>query len=84
LSEGVVRAGLDYVLNISETSAFNQKVLLEAGQDNRYTESVSALHMKLVGSLALVLSYTIKNNSDVPPGIEGTDKFTAISVEYAF
>jgi putative salt-induced outer membrane protein len=84
LSEGIVRAGLDYALNISETSAFNQKVLVEAGQDNRYTESVSALHMKLVGNLALVVSYTIKNNSDVPPGIEGTDTFTAISVEYAF
>jgi putative salt-induced outer membrane protein len=38
----------------------------------------------IVGELALVLSYTIKNNSDVPAGVEETDTFTAISLEYAF
>jgi putative salt-induced outer membrane protein len=83
-NEGVVRGALDYIVRINDTSTFTQKVLLEAGQDNRYTESVSALHVKMVKNIALVLSYTLKNNSDVPPGIEGTDTFTAISVEYAF
>ncbi len=83
-NEAVVRAGLDYALSISDNSAFDQKLLLEAGQDNRYTESVSALHVKMIMNLALVLSYTIKSNSDVPPGVERTDTFTAISVEYSF
>jgi putative salt-induced outer membrane protein len=83
-TEGVVRGALDYVLHISDNSSFSQKALIESGEDNRYTESVSALHMKIVKDLALVVSYTVKNNSDVPPGIEGTDTFTAISVEYAF
>jgi hypothetical protein len=31
-----------------------------------------------------VLSYVIKNNSDVPAGIEKTDRFTALSLEYGF
>jgi len=84
IDEGIVRGGLDYMIHISESSEFNQKLLLEQGDDNRYTESTSALKMKLVGNLALVLSYVIKSNSDVPPGIEKTDRFTAISVEYGF
>lgn len=84
LDEAIVRGGLDYLLHISESSEFNQKVLIEQGDDNRYTESTSALKARIVGNLALVLSYVVKNNSDVPVGIEGTDRFTAISLEYGF
>ena len=84
LDEAIVRGGLDYLLRISETSEFSQKLLLEQGDDNRYTESTSALKTRIVGNLALVLSYVVKNNSDVPVGIEGTDRFTALSLEYGF
>ena len=84
LDEAIVRGALDYVLHISESSEFTQKLLMEIGDENRYTEAVSALKATLVGDLALVLSYTIKNNSAVLPGIEETDTFTAISLEYAF
>jgi putative salt-induced outer membrane protein len=45
---------------------------------------VSAIKTGLIGALALVASYTVKNNSDVPPGSEKTDTFTALSLEYAF
>jgi hypothetical protein len=31
-----------------------------------------------------VLSVVIKKNSDVPVGIENTDRFTSIALEYAF
>jgi putative salt-induced outer membrane protein len=79
LDEAIVRGGLDYLLTLTENSSFNQKLLLEQGDDNRYTESTSALKTRIVGNLALVLSYVIKNNSDVPVGIEGTDRYTAIS-----
>jgi putative salt-induced outer membrane protein len=82
--EGIVRGALDYVLHISETSQFNQKFLIEQGSDNRYTESNSAVKARLIGDLSLVLSYVIKNNSDVPVGIEKTDRFTAIALEYGF
>jgi putative salt-induced outer membrane protein len=84
LDEAIVRGALDYVLTFSENASFNQKFLIEQGDDNRYTESTSALKTRIVGNLALVLSYVIKNNSDVPVGIENTDRFTAISLEYGF
>jgi putative salt-induced outer membrane protein len=84
LDEGIVRGGLDYLVRISENSEFNQRLLIEQGDDNRYTESTSALKARIVGNIALVLSYVIKNNSDVPVGIEKTDRFTAISLEYGF
>ncbi|MDX2411626.1 MAG: DUF481 domain-containing protein [Woeseiaceae bacterium] len=83
-NEGIIRAGLDYTWQLSETAAFTQGLTIESGQSNTYTESVTAISAQVVGNLALVASYTIKNNSDVLPLIEETDTFTAISLEYTF
>ena len=84
LDEAIVRGGLDYTWHISETAEFTQKLLIEQGDENRYSESNTALKAELIGNLALVLSYVIKSNSDVPVGIDKTDTFTAISLEYGF
>jgi putative salt-induced outer membrane protein len=84
LDEAIIRGALDYVWAISETSEFEQKLLIEQGDDNRYTESSTALKAQVVGNIAVVLSYVIKSNSDVPVSIENTDRFTSIALEYAF
>ncbi len=84
LDEAIVRGALDYLWNISETAEFRQKLLIEQGDDNRYTESNTSLKTTVVGNIAVVLSYVIKSNSDVPVGIEKTDRFTSIALEYAF
>ena len=47
-------------------------------------ESVTALKARLVGDLALVASYTVKHNTDVPALTEKTDTYTALSLEYVF
>jgi putative salt-induced outer membrane protein len=84
LDEAIIRGGLDYAWHISESAEFTQKLLIEQGDDNRYTESNTAVKAQLVGNLALVVSFMIKSNSDVPVGIEKTDRFTSISIEYGF
>lgn len=82
---GVIgRGALDYTWTFSETAGFEQNLLAEAGSDNTYIESVSAVRARLVGDFNLVLSYTLKHNTDVPVGSEKTDKLTAVSIEYAF
>jgi putative salt-induced outer membrane protein len=68
----------------SETASFRQDVTVEGGDKNTYVESVTALSAKLLGDLALVASYTVKYNTDVPPLTEKTDTYTALSLEYAF
>ena len=82
--ETILTAGLEYVWKFSDTAKFEQVVLVEAGDDNTYTESRSSVSAQLIGALSLVGSYTIRNNSDVPVGTEKTDTQTAISLEYAF
>jgi putative salt-induced outer membrane protein len=82
--EPIFRGGLYYTWQFSETAQFRQDFTTEIGDKNTYSESVTALSAKLVGDLALVASYAINNNSDVPPLTEKTDTYTALSLEYTF
>ncbi len=82
--ETILSGGLDYTFSFSETSSLRQTIKLEAGNDNTFTESVTALSARLIGRLAMTLSYTYRNNSDVPVGSTNSDTRTAIALEYAF
>ena len=83
-SETIATGGLYYKWLFSESAEFRQDLSVEAGSDNTYLESVTAVKSTLVGDLALVASYTIKHNTDVPALTEKTDTYTALSLEYAF
>ena len=83
-NETIFTAGGYYKWQLSETAEFRQDLKMEAGSSNTYSESVTAISARLLGQLALVASYTIKNNSDVPPLTEKTDTYTALSLEYLF
>ncbi|MBT8105626.1 MAG: DUF481 domain-containing protein, partial [Woeseiaceae bacterium] len=76
--------GLYYKWLFSETAEFRQDLLAESGGENTYLESVSAISAKLLGELALVASFTVKHNTDVPALLEKTDTYTALSLEYVF
>jgi putative salt-induced outer membrane protein len=78
------RGTLAYEWIWSETSNFEQDLIVESGSDNTYIESISAVRAQLIGDFALVLSYTIKHNTDVPAGTEKRDTQSAVSIEYAF
>ena len=82
--KAIIRLNADYTWTVSETSTFSQTFAIEAGDDNTYSEAVTSLTADVFGGVALVVSYTIKNNSDVPVGLEETDTFTAMSLEYSF
>jgi len=82
--EAIWRGAIDYAWTVSDTTTFSQDLIVESGSSNTTIESISELRARLIGNIALVLSLRIKNNSDVLPGTEKTDRFTAISLEYAF
>jgi putative salt-induced outer membrane protein len=82
--ESIARLATDYLWTISESSRFAQVLAIEYGSANTYIESVSSLQADVWENIALVLSYTIRRNSDVPVGTGKKDTFTAISLEYSF
>ena len=83
-NETIFTVGGFYRWQLSETAEFRQDLTVEAGGENTHIESVTALSARIIGDLALVASYTIKNNSEVPPLTEKTDTYTALSLEYTF
>lgn len=82
--EFITRAGLDYAWTLSDTATFEQVVGVEAGDTNTYIETVTSLSARVLGDLALVASYTVKHNTDVLPGTDKTDTYTALTLEYTF
>ena len=80
----ILSGGIHYKWTFSETANFTQDFDVEYGELNTFLVSVSAVTARLIGQLALVASYTIKNNSDVPVGTEKKDTYSAIALEYAF
>lgn len=82
--ETIFRGGMYYRWQFSDTAQFRQDLTVEAGQKNSYSESMTAVSARLMGDLALVASYTIKHNSDVPPLTGKTDTYTALALEYSF
>jgi putative salt-induced outer membrane protein len=83
-SDTIYTGRLTYAWTISENASFGQGLLVEAGSSNTFTESVTEVRANIVNTLAVVVSYTVRHNSDVLPGAESTDTRTAISLEYGF
>jgi len=83
-NDAIYTGRLTYTWQISETASFGQSLLVESGSSNTFTESVTNLRAQLVGGLALVVSYTVRNNSYVVQGDFNTDTRTSLSLEYGF
>jgi putative salt-induced outer membrane protein len=83
-NEAILRLALDYELKFTDKTGFKQSLVVETGSSNTSTEAISALKANLVGKVGLVISFRIKNNSNVPPGTVATDRYTSIALAYSF
>ena len=83
-NEFITHLGANYTWNISDTSTFIQTLKIDSGESNTSTESVSELKLSIIGNLFASLSFTARNNSDVPAGTDKTDTATAINLSYGF
>jgi len=75
--------GSDFTWNITDTSSFGQSITVYSSSDNTRTEAETSLKAAIIGSLSLVLSYKVQNNSDVAPDRERTDTYTTIALDYS-
>ncbi len=82
--ETIGRLASDYTYKLSDTSQVAADVGVESGQENTLVQYGVELKSQLIGNLALVASYRVRYNSDVPAGSEKRDTFTAVSLEYGF
>lgn len=82
--DAIVTGEVNYAYKISETATFTQKFYVESGDENTYSESDTGLKMQIAGNLASKISYLVKRNSEVPDGIDKTDKIFTVSLVYGF
>lgn len=82
--DAIVRGTADYLWTLTDTTQFEQALVVESGSNNTMLETRSALRARIVGSVALVLSYRFKRNSAASAGAVSSDRFSSIALEYAF
>ena len=80
----VYSAGGEFIWQISETAKFEQLANAKIASDNTAWETVSRIKLTIVEKLALSVGYTIQGNTDVSADVEKTDRYTAITLDYAF
>ncbi len=73
-----------FALDLSKTSKLTEDLVIDAGEDKTIIRSVTAITAQIVGNLAMKASFTLKNTSDVPPGVEDTDTETSLALVYSF
>ncbi len=83
-SDFIGRFGADYRWKLSDTSGFRQKIKVESGASNTFTESMTELKLYVIGNMFASLTFTVQNNSDVSEGLKKTDSTTAVNFSYAF
>jgi putative salt-induced outer membrane protein len=83
-NEMILRLAGRYAWQITEQSRFTQDLSFDIGEDATISKSVTAVQANIVGNLAMKLSYTVENTSDVPPGVKKTDTETAATLVYSF
>ncbi len=82
--EITLHLGGDLAWKVSESATLTEVLTMDTGSDAAITRSVTALQTRVIGSLALKASLTIKHTSDVPAGTRKTDTETALTLVYNF
>ncbi len=82
--EALLRLAGKYWWAITEHSKFTQDLIVEIGENLTSTTSVTGLQANINSALAMKLTFTVKNKSDVPVGTEETDTETALTLVYNF
>lgn len=80
----ILRSALKLRYPMNKQVSLSQDLLVNAGDRNVHSESISGIKVNMTESLALKLSYTLKHNSKVLDGRDKLDTLTAVTLVYGF
>lgn len=84
-NSGVVFVGkLDYMRQITETTKFENMLVLEAGDDNTFAQNDLGFSFKVSEKFAVKLAHQIRHNTDAPFGKDSTDTLVSANLVYDF
>ena len=83
--DGMIFRGLaNWVWQMTASTSLGDRFLIEAGSDNTYMQNDLGLTVAINTKFALNLAYQVRNNSDVPVGVDKTDTQTSVNLVYSF
>ena len=81
----IARFLLDDIWTITDTTVWNNRLLVEAGSDSTFTQFNTGLVVSMSERLALKLGWEYRHNSDIPVGVlDKTDTTTTANLVYNF
>lgn len=84
-SDVILRLLLDDAWQVFSTTAWTNRLLIETGSNNTFTQWNTGLTVSMTDAFALKLGFELRNNSKVPPGdTEKTDTITSVNLVYNF
>ncbi len=84
-SEVIVRILLDDSWQVFKSSVWTNRLLIETGADNTFSQFNTGLSVAMSDRFAVKLGFEIRNNTSVPPGdSEKTDTITTMNLVYNF
>jgi putative salt-induced outer membrane protein len=82
--EVVARSLINGKYRLTENTALEDTLLVEAGSKNQYYQNDIGLSVSMTKKMALKLGYQIRYNSDTQPGTVSTDKLMTTNLVYNF
>ena len=79
-NETVKHLGIKYAGRLTKNTSLTEDILIQSGNKNTFTESVTALNVAMSQKLSLSVSYTVRNNSEVPGNLKKTDTITSVNL----
>lgn len=79
---GIVQGSVDFERELTDTTKVINKLLVESGSDNTFTQNDLSLQVKILGALALAVGYSVRYNTDPPPDFRTTDTLTTLNLVY--
>jgi len=83
-SEVIFRGDLAYEHRLTANTRVTDKLIVESGATNTFAGNDLALEVKMSERFGLSLGYSVRYNSDPPPGLESTDTLMTVNLTYSF
>lgn len=80
--ELVSQGRVNFERQLTDTTSLLAKLLVEWTEPNTFSQSDVSLQVKIIDALALAVGYSVRYNTDPPPGFRHTDTLTTLNLVY--
>ncbi len=84
VGEVVGRGLINYKYKITDNTAFENTLLVEAGSKDSYLQNDAGVSVSMTRKMALKVGLQVRHHSDVLPGVKKTDTLTTTNLVYNF